>query len=170
MRNRLAGVRDPGRVRSVLEGTSTSIRTTEKILFSSDWRRIGAIGYLWFDIGVLIACFAAIGPVPPLACISDRLHSEHGADPRQRWRARRQLRRHARPLRDQRHGRNSATLVYHAIALWIPSLLGTAAFLVLRRSRGASRPPRPAREVDQPFGHERVTSPLPSEAPDTSAR
>jgi hypothetical protein len=69
MRNRLAGVRDPGRVRSVLEGTSTSIRTTEKILFSSDWRRIGAIGYLWFDIGVLIACFAAIGPVPPLACI-----------------------------------------------------------------------------------------------------
>jgi hypothetical protein len=66
MRNRLAGVRDPGRVRSVLEGTSTSIRTTEKILFSSDWRRIGAIGYLWFDIGVLIACFAAIGLAAPI--------------------------------------------------------------------------------------------------------
>lgn len=30
----------------------------------------------------------------------------------------------------------AATLVYHAIALWIPSLLGTAAFVVLRRSRG----------------------------------
>jgi hypothetical protein len=40
------------------------------------------------------------------ACLSDRLHGEHRADPRQRWRARRQLRRHARPLRDQRHGRN----------------------------------------------------------------
>ena len=31
----------------------------------------------------------------------------------------------------------AATLVYHAIALWVPALWGTLAFLLLRRSRGA---------------------------------
>ena len=30
----------------------------------------------------------------------------------------------------------AATIVYHAIALWIPALWGTIAFLVLQRSRG----------------------------------
>ncbi len=138
--DRLAEVRDPGRVRSVLEGTSTSIRATEKILFSSDWRTVGAVGYLWFDIGVLIACFAAIGPAPPLACIVLAYQIGYMAN--------------ILPIPGSvgvldgsfvgmlvLYGVNAtaataATLVYHAIALWIPSLLGTAAFLVLRRARG----------------------------------
>ena len=30
----------------------------------------------------------------------------------------------------------AATLVYHAIALWVPALWGTIAFLILRRTRG----------------------------------
>jgi uncharacterized protein (TIRG00374 family) len=42
----------------------------------------------------------------------------------------------------------AATLVYHAIALWVPASWGTVAFLVLRRSRGepiSLRPPRAER-------------------------
>jgi hypothetical protein len=42
----------------------------------------------------------------------------------------------------------AATVVYHAIALWIPAMWGTAAFVVLRRTRSRPitlRPPREAR-------------------------
>jgi uncharacterized membrane protein YbhN (UPF0104 family) len=37
----------------------------------------------------------------------------------------------------------AATLVYHAIALWIPAMWGSLAFLMLRRTR---RKPLPLRE------------------------
>jgi hypothetical protein len=39
----------------------------------------------------------------------------------------------------------AATVVYHAIALWIPAMWGTIAFLILRRTRRQPlqlRPPR----------------------------
>jgi hypothetical protein len=43
----------------------------------------------------------------------------------------------------------AATVVYHAIALWIPAMWGTIAFFVLRRTRKNPlqlRPPRAIRE------------------------
>ena len=40
----------------------------------------------------------------------------------------------------------AATVVYHAIALWIPAMWGTVAFLILRRSRGRPLTLRPPRE------------------------
>ena len=40
----------------------------------------------------------------------------------------------------------AATVVYHAIALWIPAMWGTVAFLVLRRSRNLPLSLRPPRE------------------------
>ena len=39
----------------------------------------------------------------------------------------------------------AATVVYHAIALWIPAAWGTLAFLILRRSRGRPLQLRPTR-------------------------
>jgi uncharacterized membrane protein YbhN (UPF0104 family) len=59
----------PGWLRTVIRETSITIRETERKLFTSDWRVLGSFGYLWFDIGVLAACFAAAGRVPPLATI-----------------------------------------------------------------------------------------------------
>ncbi len=44
----------------------------------------------------------------------------------------------------------AATVVYHAIALWIPAMWGTVAFLILRRTRGRPvtlRPPRSERRA-----------------------
>ncbi|HEY2655820.1 MAG TPA: lysylphosphatidylglycerol synthase transmembrane domain-containing protein, partial [Solirubrobacteraceae bacterium] len=57
----------PGRLHTFLTETATSVRDTKQLLRRPDWRLIGAIGYLWFDIAVLFACFAAAGHVPPLA-------------------------------------------------------------------------------------------------------
>jgi hypothetical protein len=42
----------------------------------------------------------------------------------------------------------AATVVYHAVALWIPAMWGTAAFVILRRTRNRPlqlRQPREAR-------------------------
>jgi len=40
----------------------------------------------------------------------------------------------------------AATVVYHAIALWVPALWGTVAFLILRRTRNKPLHLRPSRE------------------------
>jgi hypothetical protein len=44
-----------------------------------------------------------------------------------------------------REAATAATLVYHAISLWIPALWGTIAFLILRRSRKEPLELRPTR-------------------------
>jgi uncharacterized membrane protein YbhN (UPF0104 family) len=149
---RLAARRKPGKMRTVLTETATSIRLTEQVLFRRDWRIIGAIAFLWCDIAVLVCCFAAAGVVPPLATIvlayqigymSNLIPIPGGIG----------------VLDGSVVGMfvlygtsatlaTAATVVYHAIALWIPAMWGTAAFVILRRTRNRPlqlRPPREAR-------------------------
>jgi uncharacterized membrane protein YbhN (UPF0104 family) len=143
----LARAHAPGRVQTALSTTAASVRDTERMLFSLDWRIVGAIGYLWFDIGVLAACFAATGHTPPLAALVLAYLMGYLAN--------------VVPIPGGigvldgslvgmlvLYGMNattalSATIVYHAIALWIPTLWGTCAFLSLRRSRGQRMTLRP---------------------------
>lgn len=148
---RLAARRHSGRLRTTLIETARSVDDTKRVLLRPDWRIIGAIGYLWFDIGVLMACFAALGHVPPLGPVVLAyqlgylsnfvpipgnlgvldasfvgllvLYGVGAADA------------------------TAATLVYHAIALWIPAMWGTLAFLMLRRTR---REPLRLREPRHP--------------------
>ena len=132
--------------------TAQTVRDTRSYLFRADWRILGAIGYLWFDIAALGMCFAAAGhpaqvstlilayqigylanfiPIPGGLGVLDGslvgmfvLYHVSAATA------------------------TAATVVYHGIALWIPAMWGTAAFLILRRSRGEPlrlRPPRDER-------------------------
>jgi uncharacterized membrane protein YbhN (UPF0104 family) len=149
---RLAAHRRPGKLRTLLTETAASIRLTEQVLFRPDWRIIGAIAFLWCDIGALVACFAAAGVIPPLAPIvlayqigylSNLIPIPGGIG----------------VLDGSLVGMlvlygTSATLataaivVYHAIALWIPAIWGTVAFVILRHTRNRPitlRPPREAR-------------------------
>lgn len=138
---RLAARRPEGRLRTVLTELAASIRDTERLLLSPDWRLlVGAVGYLWFDIGVLIACFAAIGEPPPIAPLVLAYQLGYLAD--------------LIPVPGgigvveaglvgllvlfgvNATEATAATLTYHAIALWVPALWGTLAFLALRRGRG----------------------------------
>lgn len=146
----------PHKLCVVLDTTAQSIRDTRHLLLTPDWRIVGAIGYLWFDIAVLVACFAAIGSTPPLAAIvlayqiaylTNFVPIPGGIG----------------VLDGSMVGTlvlygagataaTAATLVYHAIALWIPGMWGTIAFLLLRRSRGQPltlRPPRAERKAAQ---------------------
>lgn len=145
-----AASRAPGKLQTVLVTTAVSIRNTRTLLLRPDWRLLGAIGYLWFDIGVLAACFAAAGHVPPLASmvlayqiayLSNLIPIPGGIG-----------------VLDGSfvgalvlYGVNAttaaaATVVYHAISLWIPAMWGTLTFLILRRTRDKPLVLRPTRE------------------------
>lgn len=142
----------PHKVFVALCTLSASIRGTEELLRRPDWRIIGAIAFLWCDIGVLLACFAAAGVSAPvlavvlayqLAYVSNILPIPGGIG----------------VLDGSMVGAlvlyglgatqaAAATVVYHAIALWIPAVWGTIAFLFVRHSRGQPlklREPRRAR-------------------------
>jgi uncharacterized membrane protein YbhN (UPF0104 family) len=149
---RLAEDRPPGRIRTALIETATTIRLTEQVLFRPDWRIIGAIAFLWCDIGVLAACFAAAGAVPPLAplVLAYQIGYLSNLVP---------IPGNIGVLDGSLVGTlaiygvgataaTAATVVYHAIALWIPATWGTVAYFVLRRTRDRPlelRPPRTTR-------------------------
>lgn len=152
--DRYLSAHSTGRRATALRNTSITVRDTERYLFSADWRLLGAFGFLWFDIAVLVVCFAAVGPVPPLTTIvlayqigylSNLIPIPGGIG-----------------VLDGSfvgmfvlYGVNAtrataATVVYHAISLWVPAMWGTLAYLLLRRTRGQPlqlRPPRHEREA-----------------------
>ena len=129
----------PGRRQAVLIETAASVRDTRRLMFHPDWRIVGAVGYLWFDIAVLYACFAAAGQTPPVApmvlayqigYLSNFIPVPGGVG----------------VLDGSLIGilvlygvggtvATAATLVYHAIALWVPAVGGTIAFAVLQKTK-----------------------------------
>lgn len=151
--DRLAARRRRGHVRTLLVEMSTSIRQTEEVLFRRDWRILGAIAFLWCDIGVLVACFAATGYVPPLGeiVLAYQIGYMSNLIP---------VPGNIGILDGSLVGMfvlygvraapaTAAIVVYHAIALWVPATWGTVAFIILRRTRKepiALRPPREVRE------------------------
>jgi uncharacterized protein (TIRG00374 family) len=129
------------------------------MLLSRDWRLLGAVGFLWFDIGVLAACFAATGHTPPLAVIvlayqigylanlipipggigvldgsMVGMFVLYGVDATRA---------------------TAATVVYHAIALWIPAMWGTTAYVILRKTKDRPLTLRPPREERRQLRAER---------------
>ena len=148
---RLAQGRSHRRLRGALIQLATSIRLTERILLSADWRIVGAIAFLWCDIAVLAACFAAAGHAPSLVVIvlayqigylSNVIPIPGGIG----------------VLDGSLVGMfvlygvpaaisAAATVVYHAIALWIPAMWGTVTFIILRRTRHQPLSLRPPRDV-----------------------
>jgi uncharacterized membrane protein YbhN (UPF0104 family) len=141
--------REVGHLRVLLLGTAESVRDTRKLLFTPDWRLVGAFGFLWFDIAVLWACFEATRHAPPLVVIvlayqvgylSNLIPVPGGIG-----------------VLDgsfvglfvlygiSATAATAATVVYHAISLWIPATWGTVAFIILRRTKDRPLTPRPSR-------------------------
>jgi uncharacterized membrane protein YbhN (UPF0104 family) len=147
----------PGRLQMVLTETAASVRDTERLLFHPDWRIVGVIGYLWFDIAVLWACFAAAGQMPPLAPVvlayqigylSNFIPVPGGIG----------------VLDGSLIGMlvlyglggtvaAAATLVYRTISLWVPAVWGTIAFFVLQKTKGQPIVLRNPREELRPGPH-----------------
>lgn len=118
--------------------TSGVIRQAIAELRSPGWRLGGAVAYLWCDIAMMWVCFRALGHVPPISALTLAFLIGYlgnvvpipggigaldgglagalilyGADPATA---------------------GAAVLAYHALVLWIPTLIGTAAFLRLRKT------------------------------------
>jgi uncharacterized membrane protein YbhN (UPF0104 family) len=137
--DRIVARLEPGRLHAFLTETAASVRDTKRLMIHPDWRITGAIGYLWFDIAVLYACFAAAGHTPPLApmvlayqigYLSNFIPVPGGIG----------------VLDGSMIGMlvlygvggtvaAAATLAYHAISLWVPAIWGTIAFVVLQKTK-----------------------------------
>lgn len=132
------------------------VRDTREVAFRPNWRLLGAIGYLLFDIAVLWACLRAFGAhVPVLALIVGyqigylaNLVPIPGGVGVLEGGLLAALLLYGLPVAPTA----AAVILYHAIALWVPTLGGTIGFVRLRgavaaRSRGdgvASVTPMPA--------------------------
>jgi uncharacterized membrane protein YbhN (UPF0104 family) len=119
-----------------LEDIGTGIPAARDALLRPDWRLLGALGYLLFDIAVLWTTLAAVGPAPPVAALAVAYLAGYlpnvlpipggvgildaglvGA-----------LGLYGLPLAHAA----AAVLVYHAVAFWIPTLGGMLAYTRLR--------------------------------------
>lgn len=120
-----------------LRALAGTVRATEHVMLTPDWRVLGAIAYLLADIGVLWVCFRSFAHAPPLAAvvlayqigyIANIVPIPGGIGPLDGgligmlvvYGVR------ATPA-------TAAVLAYHAIALWVPTIVGTLAFVLLRR-------------------------------------
>ncbi len=139
-----------GRTAVSLRATADTVRATERVLLTWDWRFLGAWIYLWADIFVLVVCFWALGIHPPISTIvlayqigylSNFVPIPGGIG----------------VLDGSFVGMfilygvvaakaTAATVVYHAISLWVPAMWGTLAYLLLRRTRKQPLELRPPRE------------------------
>jgi uncharacterized membrane protein YbhN (UPF0104 family) len=119
-----------------LQDIGTGIPAARDALLRPNWRLLGALGYLLFDIAVLWTTLAAVGPAPPVAALAVAYLAGYlpnvlpipggigildaglvGA-----------LGLYGLPLSHAA----AAVLVYHAVAFWIPTLGGMLAYTRLR--------------------------------------
>jgi uncharacterized membrane protein YbhN (UPF0104 family) len=119
------------------------VTDTEAVAFTPNWRLLGTVGYLVLDIAVLWACLRAVGAAPPLLAIvlgyqigylANLLPIPGGVGVLEGGLLGALL------LYGLPAGQTAAAVVlYHAIALWVPTLGGTVGFARLRGVIAAGR-------------------------------
>lgn len=133
--------RKRGKVSQALAETGTWVRDTEKAAITPDWRLLGALAYLFADIAVLWACLKAVGvtaPIIPLIIgyqvgyMANVLPIPGGVGVLEGGLLGALLL-YGLPAAPTA----AAVVLYHAIALWVPTIGGTAAFARLRRTVAA---------------------------------
>ena len=142
--------RVPGRrLKAALRRLGSWVSAAEATAFAPNWRVLGAIGYLLFDIAVLWACLKAVGETPPVLALVAGYQIGYlanlvpvpgglgvleggllGA-----------LLLYGLPAAPTA----AAVVLYHAIALWVPTGGGTYAFTRLRQS--VAHPPAALKAV-----------------------
>jgi uncharacterized membrane protein YbhN (UPF0104 family) len=141
------------RLASAFESLAGGIRATLTELARGDWRLAGAVGYFAFDVATLAASFAAIGHGPPLAALTMAyligqlgglipIPGGLGVVDGGLLGA---LSLYGVPLSVAA----AAVLLYRAIWLLLPAILGTIAFLLLRRHLDEPLRLKPQAESDR---------------------
>lgn len=128
-------------LRLTLHGLGTWVRDTESVAFTPNWRLLGAPAYLLCDMAVLWACLRAVGIHPPLLAmvvgyqigyLSNLLPIPGGIGVLEGGLLAALVLYHLPAAQTA-----AAVILYHAIALWIPTMGGTVGFARLRRAIAA---------------------------------
>jgi uncharacterized membrane protein YbhN (UPF0104 family) len=156
-----------GRIRQALKRGADWVADAEAIVFKRpNWRLLGTVGYLVLDIGVLWACLRAVGISPPLVAIVAgyqigylaNLIPVPGGVGVLEGGLLAALLLYGLPAAPTA----AAVILYHAIALWVPSIGGLIGFARLRRAVTAG-PPQVAQEL--PSEASAAAEPTPSQRP-----
>jgi uncharacterized membrane protein YbhN (UPF0104 family) len=129
---------EPGPIGSLIVRVASWVRDTAAVAIERDWRVLGSISYLLFDIAVLWACLRAVGAsVPLLALVVGyqvgylaNLVPIPGAIGVLEGGLLGALVLYGLPAEPAA----AAVVMYHAIALWVPTIGGTASFVRLRKT------------------------------------
>jgi uncharacterized membrane protein YbhN (UPF0104 family) len=125
-----------GRIRQVLKRGADWVADTEKVAFKPNWRLLGAVGYLVLDIAVLWACLRAVGVSAPVVAIvagyqigylANLIPIPGGVGVLEGGLLAALLL-YGLPAAPTA----AAVILYHAIALWVPSIGGLIGFARLR--------------------------------------
>jgi uncharacterized membrane protein YbhN (UPF0104 family) len=139
-----------------LAGFARWIHDSEIVAFTPNWRLIGTVGYLVFDIAVLWACLRAVGVHAPIVAmvlgyqigyLANLLPVPGGVGVLEGGLLGALLL-YGLPAAPTA----AAVVLYHAIALWVPTLGGTYGFARLRSTLSGQTPklklvPVPAPEL-----------------------
>jgi uncharacterized membrane protein YbhN (UPF0104 family) len=145
---RAAAARDlkTGRLTVALVAVSGGVADTLVMIRAHDWRLLGAVGYWLFDNLVLMACLAAFGGAPSfwvvamaylVGMLANSVPVPGGFLAVEGGLVGMLLLFGVRPASVA----IAAVIVYRAISLWIPALIGSVAFLSLRREIGKPAAP-----------------------------
>jgi uncharacterized membrane protein YbhN (UPF0104 family) len=136
-----------GRVAVALIAVSGGVQDAVRLIGEHDWRLLGAVGYWLFDNLVLYACLAAFGHAPSfwvvamaylVGMLANSIPVPGGFLAVEGGLVAMLLLFDVRPASVV----IAAVIVYRAISLWIPAVIGSLAFLSLRREIG--KPVTPA--------------------------
>jgi uncharacterized protein (TIRG00374 family) len=141
------------RIAATLASLAAGIRESEVVLRHPNWRLLGAVGFWIFDVVVLWLAFRALGSAPAfgvvvmaylLGMIANMVPVPGGIGAVDLGLVG-MLVVYGAPLSTAA----AAVLVYRAISLWVPTLIGTVAYVLLRgdllrplQPRGGSWPAR----------------------------
>ncbi|MBV8989254.1 MAG: flippase-like domain-containing protein [Solirubrobacterales bacterium] len=151
-----------GRIAAALRKSADFLSDTEAIAFQLDWRLIGTAGYLVFDIAMLWVCMRAVGVNPPLLALvmgyqigylANLLPVPGGVGVLEGGLLGALLLYgfHAGPAA-------AAVVIYHAIALWVPTVGGIYGFARLRRVVAAGPPSQRGQGVAAPSAQPQPTA------------
>lgn len=130
-----------GRIAVALGAVSGGVHDAVHMLREHDWRLLGAVGYWLFDNLVLLACFAAFGHAPSfwvvamaylVGMLANSVPIPGGFIAVEGGLVGMLILFGVRPGSVVL----AAVVLYRAISLWVPALIGSVAFLGLRREIG----------------------------------
>jgi uncharacterized membrane protein YbhN (UPF0104 family) len=137
---------ESGRVGVVLRAISGGVAEALVLIRAHDWRLLGAVAYWLLDNLVLYACFASFGHAPSfwavamaylVGMLANSLPIPGGFIAVEGGLVGMLLLFGLRPA----YQVLAAVVIYRAISLWVPALIGSAAFISLRRDIGKPHTP-----------------------------